>query len=549
MSTQLVTYGGATLPYSSVQCRQVLVYDTDDRTVLGTQYEFTISGWITATTVDTFQTNLITIKEKVFQARQPLVIKDQDESVDLFRYEPGTNVHDWGPKTRRFDTVELKGMRSARYSWVVEVFVNECGSFFFGPPPLATGVLSITRTYTFSVDLIGLVTRSVSGSLKVASTHSPADSFRTYIIPPLPNNFRRIQQQFSQSPDGRTLTYSVVDQEVIYTLPIMVGDGEANWSVRIADHGARVYYNLSGRYRAPVTTPKVQMFQYLLDLINQRFPLNEQTLIFTEAQVTDAVYDNEIRFSISADGPVGKAADGLPAFESVFRRMSLSPPNSTGESYFVPPYGANAGVGHIAKDPPIHKACQGSESPEDQNPQLTSELREYSPWTPYNEEDVVENSGISFEHQTTPFVAYHERISYELINNVVMFTPKNPSAVYQTIRQQTCPSELHIIQAGYFTCYAIKAQDVPRPPSPILTDSTILSANIEPHVPEPVGDGSWNTYTVHWRYVSRYNHGIVASLPLSDRIMFPIDKRRAEPEVEPPWNDLGDLQLLQGQTE
>jgi len=548
MSIMTVRYGSYTFPYPKVTVREQFVYDTDDRTLVGTKYQISVSGWIVAVeTPNTVRAEVMTMRGALSKPWQQLTIWDTTSGEVLYSFDPiaangETAVDDWSPRPEDLTISEITGMKAARYSWQVDIFKKDC-------PNLSTpnGILSITKTYSYSIDVSGYATRQISGTLKVRAQNAPADLYRALVTPPLPNRFRRTQQQFSQSPDCRTLTFSVVDMEEYRTLPPLVSDGEATFGVKVADLGARVFYNLQGRFKGPPSTPKTQLFTYLANLISKKFPLSDPSFLFEEASVDEAVYGNEISFHISGSG-VAAPATGLsvPNYGVLFKNMLVPPPDSNDQAHLPSPYGDMPGFPHVSPLLGDYDAC-GTQAGEDNFiPEVVAVDRQDSPVVPEESRDEDGQGGVSEQHKKTPFISYHERVNYLIDYKVVRMDVKDKSPTLLAggpYLISTSGPSMVITQAGYYVVYAKQASDLPNPPEPIDKFGRLLEAFIQPHSPEPVQDGQWRQYTLHWRYVidtGSYYHG---PTDVTAEIMIPQDPRMASEfaftAFEAPWLDPG----------
>jgi hypothetical protein len=525
-----VTYGEYSFPYPTVTVRSQYVYDTDERTLLGTRYQISVSGWITQAedTIASFRDALVAMRVAVSKHAQRLQIKDST-GVVIYDFDPVATggagvVDDWAPKPEDLTISQITGLRAARYSWQVNLMKKECAAL--GTP---NGLLSLTKTYSYSVDVSGYATRQVSGTLKVRKDAAPADLYRSLVTPPLPNRFRRTQQQFAQSPDCRTLTFSVVDVEEYRTLPTLVSDGEATFGVKVADLGARVFFTLQGRFKAPPSTPKSAMFVYLANLISVKFPLNDPAFLFEEASVDDSVYGNEIAFAISGSS-VAAPPQGTftPNYGAMFQRMLIPPPDSNDQAYLPSPYGSLPSFPHVAPLVAPYDACTGEPSESSQAPSDVSISRVDSPNVMIESDYNYGQGGVSQQHLTTPYIAYHERINYLLDYKVVRMDVKDVApgtAANGPYLVSTAGPSMIITQAGYYVCAARDSHQLPPPPRPIDPSGRLLEAFIQPHNPEPIQDGQWRQYTLHWRYVidtGVYYHG---NYEPENYIAFPEDPR------------------------
>lgn len=531
MSRQVITYGSYSFPFPVLTVREQFVFDTDERTLIGTKYQITVSGWIYEAEGNTLNTAIKTMRGSLAKPWQRFIARDAATGDVIYDFDPvagggETATDDWSPRPEDLTISQITGLRAARYSWQFNVFKKDC-------PGLITpaGILSVTKSYSYSIDVSGYATRQVAGTLKVRAQAAPADLYRAYVTPPLPNRFRRTQQQFAQSPDCLTLTYNIVDMEEYRTLPPLVSDGEATFGVKVADLGARVFYTLQGRFKGPPSTPKTQLFTYLANLISAKFPLADPSFLFEEASVDEAVYGNEISFSVTGSGVGMPSPGGTPNYGVLFRNMLKAPPDSNNQAHLPSPYGDLPGYPHVSPLLGDYDAC-GTQPGEDQPlPDVVAVDRQESPAL-IDEVDVEGGQqGASAQHLLTPYISFHERVNYFIDYKRVRMDQKDKSpsspANGPYIVQTSGPSMI-VTQAGYYVVFARQATDLPNPPEPINKFGTILEAFVQPHSPEPVQDGTWRQYTVHWRYVidtGVYYHG---SYDPTAEIDVPQDPRMAQ---------------------
>lgn len=531
MSISTFTYGSLTLTEHRVSIREDFVYDSDDRTLLGTTYTVTVSGIISHTSTDTFRVKLLQLREQLAKNAQRLRIYDAEFAVTILDLDPAASggeaaVHDYGPRVTQFQVSELAGLRSAHFFWQATAFRKDCGPQLQGA---VSNVLSIMRTYSYSIDVAGYATRSVAGTLKVTKQGGCADAYRALVTPPCPTRFRRIQQQFSTSPDGRTLTFNVVDQEIYASLPTPIADGEATWAIRIADLGARVFYVLNGRFKGGPSTPKSQLFAQVLALVQSRFPLADPSLIFEEASVDDAVYDNEISFSIVASGVIGSLTNQTQIFNSVFKGMLTPPPNSNGVTFLPGPYGDLPGSPHIAPLFPLSDACSLAFPAITTSPVSIQASSGEGVSIPagggYN--DQVVQDGVSAQHLKTPFVEYIEQIGYHFDYKVSRLDRKADAATPIPDPEFTRSSLPSVIatQVGCMKVMAQSAADLPKPPQPIWLSGVLRESFVMPDCGQPIADGVWKRFTVHWRYVIEWTSYVSAEAKADGFIYVPTDPR------------------------
>lgn len=536
MSASLVQYGGFTFERTRVSVQEDFLYDTDERTLLGTSYSISVSGIVSADSTDSFRTKLRDMRAALSKNGQRFLLHDSEQNVTILDLDPTSGqgdaaVHDWGPHVHGFTFSELAGLRSAHYSWRATAFRKDCSPIQQG----VAGILSISRTYSYSIDVAGYATRSLSGTLKCTRQASPADQYRSMVDPGLPTRFRRIQQQFSQSPDARTLTFNVVDQEVYATLPQQIADGEATWGVKVADLGARVFYVLNGRFRGGPTTPKGALFGAVLALVQSRFPLADPSLLFEEASVDDAVFDNEISFSILASGVIGTLTNQTQIFNALFKGMMTPPPGSSGLAFLPSPYGDLPGTPHIARMSNLSDACSSQSQEIASSPLSVEPSRGDGMGIPGTGGggDSVPQDGVSQAHLTTPFAEYTERIGYHFDYKVSRMDRKDDGVTTPEPEfSQSCRPSVTAVQSGYMKVYAKSALEVPAPPSPIWPSGVLRDAWVEPDCGQPVADGVWRLFTVHWRYVSEWKGYVGQDAPGDGFVGFPVEPRLGPGNVD-----------------
>jgi hypothetical protein len=503
--SQIAKYGDYQFPSHRVTVREVMVYDSDDRTLLGTEYQISVSGWITANTPALLKAAIEDFRARASLPRRTFLLYDpSDEPNPVYRFDPAESdgagrVDDWGPRPQDVTISEITGLRAARYSWQMGAFRRACG-----PNESLQGfILSVQRTYAFAVDVAGYVTRTVSGTLKVRAGGPSADSFRDKVTPGLPLRFKRVVAQFSQSPDERTLTFAITDQEEHRTLPTQIADGEATFGVKVADLGARIFYVLSGRFRGGPNTPKGVLLQKIADLVSSKFPINDPGFLFEEASIDESVYGNELAFNVVGSGVVGTVpGSGIPDFASVFGAVGREPPESNGFAFLTSPYGELPGPGHFAK---VHRPAEPcgvvDETPVDGTGLVTA-TTDGGVQISDSGGASVPLDGVSEQHKKTPFVAFREKAEHHFDYGIAVADVKDQPGSFASGPHlvRTRGAKLVLTQSGYFTVYVKDLNDVPPVPQPVI-EGRIMVATVTPSAPEQVAAGGWLRITVHWLYV------------------------------------------------
>jgi hypothetical protein len=542
--------------YSRMSSSEAPVYAEDNYTLQGTLYSFEFSGVLTGSSVADFATQLEDMRCALAQPRQTLLIQwseDNSTWVTEWNFPPGqpgsANFGDmsWGPFPGDLRITKMMGGRSAIYGWSIKCFRKDCFGNDCTLENANNAILSLTRRWQHTVDGSGLTTRTVSGKLVITAesvmNQQPADNYRFVVLPPLPVNFKREKQDFNQSEDGRELTFSIVDQETKFTLPVPISEGNVNWTVRVEEYGALVRYILSGRLSAPPAVTKNAIFQQVLAIAAAKFPLGTQTLVFEQRELSEDVYGNTVNFMISAFQSAGVQQgtpnSSLPNFTTGLDTFGIVPPTNSGQAYIITPYGgdSNANSGVIADVPIIYDACNGSIA---SSSQANSGARNGGypsggfsgtpPWGAGDMGQTENNSGISAYHDQAPYIAVHERISFECDNGIVVFPAKVKGQ--KPIAQQIHNPIITIIQAGYISRYAQDITLVPAPNPPFINPDGINAVlqqwNIEAQTPQPIGDGLTNLYTISWRYIIKLIGGQEQAGTTNNglNMAFPWDPRR-----------------------
>jgi hypothetical protein len=308
-----IQYGTYSFPFCSLHVAAATVYAEDKMTKEETSYTFSVSGYLTGTTETDFNNQLTAMKCQLNTPRKAFQVRWSPDGIsweNLYDYDPVNEDVAWGPQPGELTLEKFSGGKAALYRWTCSVRVAECYNNSCAPYNRPTNVLSIVRRYRHSVDENGLTTRTVSGKLTVSSSsvanNAPADSYRLLVVPALPVNFKRTQQDLDQSADGRELTFSFTDVEALWTLPQPISKGQASWSVRVSDMGARIDYVLSGRFEAPATVSKATIVDRIALLAANRFPIaSGGGLIFESRDLTEEVYANSVSFHLTAWGLAG----------------------------------------------------------------------------------------------------------------------------------------------------------------------------------------------------------------------------------------------------
>lgn len=146
-----------------------------------------------------------------------------------------------GPKPRVIDITEIAGNTLMRVEFEIEVNKIECDAN--GACPNSSGVLNNRWMVTDDVDQNFYTTRTFTGRLRVASSAVNANSFRSFVVPPLQPGMRRDSMQFTVTTDGLNLEYTVVDREVAFSPPAPATTWSFRHSERVEREGQLGFYS------------------------------------------------------------------------------------------------------------------------------------------------------------------------------------------------------------------------------------------------------------------------------------------------------------------
>lgn len=506
-----------TIGYSRTRVREEPIYAADGRTQEGTRFNLSFTGVIAEETQALFAEKLRLVRNVLSKPRGTIVVRWSENGVDWtqnYGFEEGTDINH-GPKPGPCEITEFAGGLAALYSWSIEVTTKDCFTTCTGTALAETAgttenILSLSRSYAHDVDANGMTTRRVSGKLVVTSGSvmigRGGDWWRDRCLPSLPANFTRDNISTQVSEDQRTLTFSCVDKERLWTLPKPVSSGEASYMIRQEGVGGLAVYAVSGRFTAPATVSKRTILLKIADLVISRIP--NDFVIWQSRTITESIYDNTISFDISWTA-AAMASQGTSVVD--YSLLGLQPPESDGAAQPIGAYGGDGEEtsGVMADRIQPYDACSGGNAFDNSGADRSQNADDAGgAWvypTPGGRDGAVvtgggqDPEGTTPKHQQAPYVAYHERYCWMIDNHIVSYPAKVKGK--PPIVQQTANPTCILIQAGYATEWG-KLVDFPFAPAPLYgpDEAKVSVASREYRNPIPLGVGDQFEMTVSWSY-------------------------------------------------
>jgi hypothetical protein len=161
------------------------------------------------------------IRQALMEPRQLLILQVGD---DLFLHSPpvGSSVDaNNGPRPLSCSISRIDGHQTMHVSFSIETDLQECPESSGLKYPFVSS--RWTQSHSVSDDLFTTITTSGvavfrSDLLEASAVSHYADAFRDRVIPGIPKGFQRKSIQVSLNPSGTRLIFSVVDQEMPYSL-------------------------------------------------------------------------------------------------------------------------------------------------------------------------------------------------------------------------------------------------------------------------------------------------------------------------------------------
>lgn len=229
MSGTTVEYGGETIyGVLTLGCHQSIVRDSSNTDLMYHLFDLRFQGLMhtgSNTSIVGFS-NQQTVLADGYKALRRKMMRDRQEftwsiagAVALkARPHPGgqTSLLDVdvqsGPKPQAFVVKGVRAGSTLEVEFSIQVAVIDCTQL-----DNSSGVLSNRWATIDHIDENWYTTRTVQGELVLVSPRVHVTGphfFRQWVFPPLPNGFKRTKMDFTATPDGKKLLYTIEDRQV-----------------------------------------------------------------------------------------------------------------------------------------------------------------------------------------------------------------------------------------------------------------------------------------------------------------------------------------------
>lgn len=329
MGASLVTYNSQSIDNVNIRSiKSEPMYSQDGKQTAYTKTTYEIYG----TVKSSLQNDIPAIQAALMTPRANLKIALNGVAGDFVNITAPDAMG--GPLPKDVEFTEIVNSNYATVKFTIEAAeITDCENLN------NNNVLTLDYDVLHELDNDLYTRRTITGTvrLKEAASATNPDALRGLVIPPPPEGFKRESASFFVSRDGRSLDFSVVDQELFRKLPNQVTEIQASFSIDVGAAG--VFWNEN--FRAEVTghkdSDKRELFNAAINLARARISFYKG--ILKSAVITEHIFENKIELTISnyvADKSA--SVDGvLPKNIKIFRPIDIA----SGELNDLGPYGTS----------------------------------------------------------------------------------------------------------------------------------------------------------------------------------------------------------------
>lgn len=207
-------------------------YDDAGRTVVSQKIQLDVQSVFYADSVDLSVNQLKLVRRELMEPRKTLSFLGTGCGLDDEVIDVG-----WGPRPISC-TFQMHGRQTAVLNWSVEYEIATCT---VSQSLFSTRFKAFVFSQNYSLDDEGLLTRTTVGYWEIAPQipggTQISDQFREKVNVEVPKGFRRVSQEYPESPDKTRMDFQIVDVQLAGdALPQFISRGEGNFL--IASEGA-----------------------------------------------------------------------------------------------------------------------------------------------------------------------------------------------------------------------------------------------------------------------------------------------------------------------
>jgi hypothetical protein len=330
-----ISYNGITItgPTTRVTGKMIPEKDSAGRTVVGNRFELSVRAILTddITNWNTQSGSKPATQQSMEKLRTLLARPGGELIIDGFGLDMTINNQtapidlDWGPWTTSFEWKHLGGGIAYEIVWNVTFMIAECwnGSSVSNPGVIGgtnnQALKSLTFTVAYSINDVGLTTRTVEGQFEIllhrssvanggASNEIPttADQYRDVIRPEVPLGFKRSESTFVIDEAKDTCRFRISDTQIPsqYAPPPGVVSIEMVHAVEVANNVAigaaqRIDNVISGSFEVAFNASMASAWNNVLLVVQDRIEKGRQSLpvdrrakdlIITSVRITEALF-------------------------------------------------------------------------------------------------------------------------------------------------------------------------------------------------------------------------------------------------------------------
>lgn len=199
-----------------------------------------------------------------------------------------------GPRpTVRVDSI--RGRRSMGIVFAIEFWTWTCAE--------ANNVLNLRYYCTEDIDEDWYRTIQYQGTLRLRSRIQNPHNLRGLTLPPLQGGFKRVAMNFSESPDGLSLSFRIADRQTYAAPPFPATTWRGSFDV-IANEGTKVVESVNVTLSGPPHVAKADLLNVAFRIIDTKLNLlaniggEETAVVIEEAHFSESLERNEITASM-----------------------------------------------------------------------------------------------------------------------------------------------------------------------------------------------------------------------------------------------------------